>query len=703
MESSDLRFNVLSFSPKEEGYTFYFTDREEEGLSRFYKTQVPAEVIQHFGKQDHYYTTFDEPQDGFLPVTKSASILWELVPLESGVGFPEPVKNSAFSLAVLKAFFNYKIFWFFKSKNLLVKPNYIKATEVWIASNAQYPSHPYKYFDKFTLKVQWKVATQGFELLLSYDGRSKIFKIPEPDFLNNYEVSTDVFSWMVYNRALYKYHLLPEAARREPHLVYPVWNFQISQAIQEPAKAPDRGNRYQKFYEAITGFYNAYLNTEDFKALMALNSDGFVQVSKSKTGGVNQHSNRLLFGNQHSEISPLNGVREYGPYDLSPAGKITFFFIYHKDDEEAAKTVDAFLRFGTGRLKGLTALIKTPYATIKNSRIVFQDRENPWPEIYKAVTDRAFPSDVQHFAIYLSPISKNTSHTQRKKIYYRIKELLLNKRVLSQVVDAGKVLNNKSFHLYLPNIAIAILAKLNGTPWRLDTILKKELVVGVGAYKSTLAGVQYIASAFSFSNTGKFNRFECFRQNQTRELAGSIIRAVKDYVSINEGISRLIIHFFKDMSRKEYLPIEEGLNRLNLDIPAFIVSINKTESRDIVAFDLNWKNLIPHSGTFINLGRGEYLLFNNTRYLNNGFRESEGFPFPIKLRLSCNEPELAGDHKTVRELIDQVYQFSRMYWKSVSQQNLPVTIKYPEIVAEMFPHFEGNEIPDFGKDRLWFL
>jgi hypothetical protein len=44
-----------------------------------------------------------------------------------------------------------------------------------------------------------------------------------------------------------------------------------------------------------------------------------------------------------------------------------------------------------------------------------------------------------------------------------------------------------------------------------------------------------------------------------------------------------------------------------------------------------------------------------------------------------------------------------MYWKSVSQQNLPVTIKYPEIVAEMFPHFEGNEIPDFGKDRLWFL
>jgi hypothetical protein len=35
--------------------------------------------------------------------------------------------------------------------------------------------------------------------------------------------------------------------------------------------------------------------------------------------------------------------------------------------------------------------------------------------------------------------------------------------------------------------------------------------------------------------------------------------------------------------------------------------------------------------------------------------------------------------------------------------NYLVEIKYPEMVAEMVPHFEGNEIPDFGKDNLWFL
>jgi len=25
------------------------------------------------------------------------------------------------------------------------------------------------------------------------------------------------------------------------------------------------------------------------------------------------------------------------------------------------------------------------------------------------------------------------------------------------------------------------------------------------------------------------------------------------------------------------------------------------------------------------------------------------------------------------------------------------------MIAEMLPHFEGNEIPEFGKDNLWFL
>ena len=49
------------------------------------------------------------------------------------------------------------------------------------------------------------------------------------------------------------------------------------------------------------------------------------------------------------------------------------------------------------------------------------------------------------------------------------------------------------------------------------------------------------------------------------------------------------------MSHEELQPIEDGLNTLDIPIAVFIVSIYKTESCDIVAFDMSWKHLMPLS------------------------------------------------------------------------------------------------------------
>ena len=81
----------------------------------------------------------------------------------------------------------------------------------------------------------------------------------------------------------------------------------------------------------------------------------------------------------------------------------------------------------------------------------------------------------------------------------------------------------------------------------------------------------------------------------------------------------------------------------------------------------------------------------------------DGYSFLLKLNNQSTDEKLLENSKLINDLIDQVYQFSRMYWTSVTQQNLTVTIKYPEMIAEKYPHFESNNIPDFGKENLWFL
>lgn len=694
-------FNILTFNHPSEEFTFYFTDKEQEGVTRIFHALVPKEVIEKYGEQEHYYTSFGQQLDGFLPINKSTAPTFETIKTKEGIEKSVPVSNSAFSSSILKRYYNGLIHNHFKSKGCLVKPIFVSDTEVWLPSEVQDSEGTYKIFDRYSLKVQFKTVSTSLELLVTFEGRSKIFRTPVAELFE--EVPVKAFNWVVFEKGLYRFDELPDEGKRQYDKVYPVWNFEIRDALQQETEAPDKTNKYKKFKTAIDKFYKQHLNTQEFKAIIPISSNGFIPVEEARIGTVEKSSNKQIFGNQKPHHIPYYGITEHGPFELSPSSKIHFFFIIHEDDKPVATTIHKYFNGNLQGFKGLSRFIHTPYHPDKELAIYFTNRENPWPELYEQINDKDFDPDVQHLAIYISPISKNVSDKSRRMVYYKLKELLLKKGVSSQVIDPEKVITNDKYHFSLPNIAIAILAKLNGTPWRLDTKLKNELIVGVGAFKHSEVDVQYIGSAFSFSNTGKFNRFECFQKDQTKELAGSILRAVKDYVNVNSGIRRLVIHFYKDMSREEVEPIENGLKELDLNIPVFIVTINKTESSDIVAFDLDWKDLMPVSGTFIKLGYNRFLLFNNTRYSASEFNYNDGFSFPVKLKINCSNPELVDDYKTVKELIDQVYQFSRMYWKSVRQQNLPVTIKYPEMVAEMLPYFEGNEIPDYGKDNLWFL
>ncbi|MEJ7830021.1 MAG: hypothetical protein WKF91_17560, partial [Segetibacter sp.] len=182
---------------------------------------------------------------------------------------------------------------------------------------------------------------------------------------------------------------------------------------------------------------------------------------------------------------------------------------------------------------------------------------------------------------------------------------------------------------------------------------------------------------------------------------------VKEFKENFGNPARLIIHFYKRISDDDIKPIEDALIELDFPnpIPIFIITINKTYAKDIVAFDRTKGNphLMPYSGTYIPIGNKKYLLFNSSRHQTGMFNSRDGVPFPIKLAIECTVENELDNSQTINELIDQVYQFSRMYWKSLAQQSLPVTVSYPEMVAEVAPYFEGGVIPPEGKDNLWFL
>ena len=96
----NLYFNILTFNHPNSNQTFYFTNSEQPNLTRIYKTLVPDEVIETYGEQEHYFTSFTQNLEGFLPVTKPVTLNFEKKKNKTGEEKSVPIHNSAFSSSV---------------------------------------------------------------------------------------------------------------------------------------------------------------------------------------------------------------------------------------------------------------------------------------------------------------------------------------------------------------------------------------------------------------------------------------------------------------------------------------------------------------------------------------------------------------------------------------------------------------------------
>ncbi len=687
MQKTNLYFNILTFEFPSENQTFYFALDDIGKSHKIHKTLFPNEIDSVFpgisnNGTDFIYTTFTGEKEGFKPIE---------------INFSEENED------LIKRYYNRQInFYFSRIKQKIVKVGFIRENQIWIYSK-KLSTTQFDTYLKFSLKVQLKTVSNYPELLLSFDGISKVLKKSVAELIE--QVSPTNFNWVLTGTKLRKWKWLEEDEETPDYAQYhPVLNKGLEKALNIPLEAPPRDNRYPKYYKYINTFYQRYLTDPEFLAIFPLHKEGFLDVSSSRINATTKESNLLVFGKNQTGIVPKYCLRDLKPYKGTPYKTVHLFYIFHEDDFQETVKINSSFKTGFKWFKGLLQYANILFHTEDGFSIKVKNKENPIPEIEQTLSDRDINPDIKYIAIYVTPYGKFDNDPQNREIYYKVKELLLKRKITSQAIDPSKMNAQGDGWVYsLPNIAVAILAKLDGIPWRLNTPIKNELIVGVGAFKHVEENIQYIGSAFSFSNDGKFNSFEYFMKHEIDILAGKISKAVRDYATINHQPDRLIIHFYKTMNEEELEHIEAALNNMNLPIPVFIISINKTESKDIVAFDRGWKEMMPESGTFINIGSNKYLLFNNTRYPDGSFSAADGFPFPIKLNIDCTDKEQLKDIKVIRQLIDQVYQFSRMYWKSVRQQNLPVTIKYPEMVAQIAPHFDGDDIPEFGKDNLWFL
>lgn len=768
MAIEKLFLNTLTFQYPEKPVKFYFSDKNDaEHKSTRLKSPmlIPKEVRQTQKYIDLFagcggltlYTSFDLPIDGFDAID---------------VDFNEPENEY-----LLKKYYNQKLErYFWRYDNVVVTKSHItEDIQIWLLSNnakTSFKHNEKKYelleMDRFTLRVKYDRINNTPYLLVTNDRPARLLNTPLSDLFSDGSddpftchtgVTPNMINYVMTRkvrknkddknyvvRKIDRYEFLQSHNMFCPaETTHPILGRELKRffGLDRSEGTLSHESKYIRYWDKIEAFRKGFLETEDFEKVFHNLAHHFTEVNPLQVGQTSSSKRMLKFGQDKNGNTFKNPRQQmgvnYGPIIKCPHTDIQLIAIYHESDKNYASNLLGYFRNGNykvkddGDRKKLEKYIGTNVSYADNSlHIEFKDKLNPVNEIAQALNSDSYKNrntKVKYVGIYVSPIHKYSSSKASKDCYYQIKELFLKNDIPTQCIDSDRMKlqldrdnkkNRNDFIYTLQNMGVAICAKLGGSPWLLDETEKKELIIGIGAFRSD--NQQYIGAAFSFDNTGVFNDYSYFQKSELDELIGAIKMAIMRYSDVNNSPERIIIHYYKKISRKrEFKKVEDMLHSLNLDVPVYIVTINKTESEDIVLFDdestyssFNYqtrqnetiKSLMPYSGKWVNLGPSKeghrYLLCNNTRYENERFNAMDGFPFPVKLTIACPNRNDEIDTPVIQQLIDQVYQFSRIYWKSVKQQGLPVTIKYPEMIAEIMPHFNDKTVYT-ESNCLWFL
>jgi len=680
MNSSSLSLNVIPLNLPEESKRFSFYKKRPETFETvpLNPREMPANLRDIY--KEPLYTDFATHNDADMTVA---------------VQFKQ-------SPAFAKHYLNYRILNWFDGKARLRGRDFIRNIDLYFIDQEK-PSDKIAVFDHFTVRGSYGRLTDGFELTVMYSGQRNISLTPVYD----YNGPTTDLNYVAYDGGVCRYDELMQQNNVDRSVVYPVINPDIAQTLGLPKPKWKKINKLKRHTDKIDWFYDRYIAHKDFRKEFHPSDEGFLRPAMERVGRIDPGSANLRFGNGTTDRNPYSGIKNGGPYQPPKRSHIELFFILaEKDTKRLGNTLYTYLKEGKGNMPGLRAFARMPL-NLSKEHIMFSNVDNPLPEIREKLQNRRFNEDIQYGAIYISPIHKDDPDPGKHRVYYLLKEELLKYNVTSQMIHEDSI-GADGFGYYLPNISSAMIAKLGGIPWSLEEKKKHELVIGVGAYKPAALRKRYLGSAFCFTNSGEFRGFNSFTEDDHIMLAGSFQKAILRFRRENEGIERLVIHFYKKMNREEARVIKKVLKELKLDIPVVVLTIHKTGSSDLVLTDRNKPHRLPLSGTWMRSGRNQYLLCNNTRF-DKPDDKIRSHPFPIKVYIDFateNGPspnESLEDSEWVEDLLEQVYQFSRLNWQTISIKSLPVTVAYPEMVAQKFPYFEGMTLPEFGKHNFWFL
>lgn len=604
-----------------------------------------------------------------------------------------------------------KIVRYFRGLGFPVCRDFVGRIEIWIPKDEGNSI----LYNRYTLRPYHQDITDGWQIDVSHSGESRCSK------KNLYEVDLDDHGFeVVVGTEVLRRQQVKQRHFQKYGGGCPIVNRYTKKVLNlsEP-RSYDR-NKYATKMKKIKDFIQTYLMTQQFQDALdinILNNGELIRVKPDNIFMVDEKARNLKYGDGFVGALPRNEFSQHGPYTQPQQFKYFFISLNSFISNIARNRLYNILQngcdtsivrekaqeFGTKKtFKRLGEYLNQPLSWVSNLSLSYSSYDTALEELQKHLMDNnRFIPGTNYIAIIISEIHKDAPDLRLHELYYKMKEMLMKSKITSQVIYAPNI-DKANFNFFLPNIAAAITGKQNGMAWGLESLSQRnDMIVGIGASKQH-GRKPYLGTAFCFDKEGQFREFDCCQAEDTEALGTSLKKALWQFCKQYGKPDRLIIHYYKKLRRDEGEQIEMMLKQNGLQCPMYVVNMVTAVNDDLIAFDTSKSDYMPVSGTYIHLRDKQYLLYNNERYSDYGKAD---VLFPIKLTITSansNKNGVLTKEDTI-DIITQVYQFCRLYWKSVKMQNVPITIAYPELVAQYVPHFNDEDLPEFGKHNLWML
>lgn len=545
----------------------------------------------------------------------------------------------------------------------------------------------FKRNDEYPTCVHCYVVDEGVSYILLQNLQQLV---------NEKQINTKKIGKVLCENQLKSYKSLSDTERSKSAKIYPIVNNYISKLCALNIQYPKQKHKMQHTKRRIDETLKNLLNTEAFKDVVPHNG---VWNKAPEAKIIPRQTTAYRFGNNASANDIRNGLKEHGPYHGGSACNTQLFFIVPSQGLVLWDKLKKHIKTTQGHTPLEAYSHLNTYYNAELDLKLTNDKSIS-KQLATHLDQLKLASDTNYFAIYISPYSKYDENKENRAVYYQVKELLLNKRILSQVIDLDKAMNS-TLNYWIPNIASAMVSKLGGTPWLLDKEDEKELVIGFGASRCYDDDEQYIGSAFCFNNNGRFQDFECWPKSEEWALIGQLKLAIERFKGKNKVINRIIIHYFKEIRRKDFDMIEKMLDDLNYNFPVVVVKINSSFAPNTLVFNNKKLHQLLLNGSYVPLHNNGYLMYINE--YKTVYHNPEKGPYPLKISLQSNTLNYIHNRQVVEDIMQQLHDFTHLHWRSLAQPRIPVTIAYPKYLAHLSPHFRAQLVSTQTLEGLWFL